>query len=67
MTIVATIFFTCLGLLIIGAFVDVVINESHQSIFNETVTFLVAATAVILFIAIVAIGFYTGDIKEWVR
>lgn len=65
MTILTTIFFTCLGLLIIGAFVDGAINGSHQSIFSETVTFLVTAVAVILFIAIVTIGIYTGDIKEW--
>lgn len=65
MTILATIFFTCFGLLIIGAFVDGVLNDSSQSNFSETIAFFVTAIAVVTLIAIITIGFYTGDIKEW--
>lgn len=64
MTILVTIWLTCLGLIIIGAAVDGV-SDSHQPIFSEVVAFFAAAVVVILFIAIITIGFYTGDIKEW--
>lgn len=65
MTIMVTIFLTCFGLLIIGASVDGVFNDSNQSSFSEAVAFFAAAIAVVLLIAIITIGFYMGDIKEW--
>lgn len=65
MTILITIFFTCLGLIITGAAVDACFNDSRQSNFSEVVAFFATATVVVLFIAIITIGFYTGDIKDW--
>lgn len=66
MTILVTIWLTCLGLIIIGAAVDAFFNDSQQSTFSEAVAFFATATVIVLFIAILTIGFYTGDIKEWV-
>lgn len=64
MTILVTIWLTCLGLIIIGAAVDG-LSDSNQSGFSEVVAFFATATVIVLFIAILTIGFYTGDIKEW--
>lgn len=66
MAILVTIWLTCLGLIIIGAAVDAWFNASQQSNFSEAIAFFATVTVVVLFIAILTIGFYTGDIKNWV-
>lgn len=69
MTILATVFFTCVGLLVIGVILILFepTNPSQPSIFPKVVMWLTIATMVVAFISIITIGFYTGDIKEWGR
>ena len=69
MTILATVFFTCVGLLVIGIILILFepVNPSQPSIFPKVVMWLTVATMVVTFISILTIGFYTGDIKEWGR
>lgn len=69
MTILVTIWLTCLGLLGVGVLATLIepINPSQPSIFPKVVMWLAVITMVITFISILTIGFYTGDIKEWFR
>ena len=67
MTILATIFLTCAGLLATGVILILFeqTNPSQPSIFPKVVMWLTVATMVVTFISIITIGIYTGDIKEW--
>lgn len=69
MTILVTVWLTCLGLLGVGVLAILIepTNPSQPSIFPKVVMWLAVITMVVTFISILTIGFYTGDIKEWFR
>lgn len=70
MTILVTVWLTCFGLLGVGVLAILIeptkpSQPTYSSIFSKAVMWLAVITMVVTFISILTIGFYTGDIKDW--